>query len=135
MQLPEEIIMRLPKEVINIILSYFFNNDECNLSCCENAFYISQKHPFNILSFENYTYVCPRHDIFLSSLIKKNLFKRFYRRYMEEKSNPINYRKFFIHFSSTSELHIFYSYIDFNRLNCEQTGYCCDKKGMKVKVN
>ena len=127
--------MKLPEEVINIILSFIFIKEECNLSCLKKMTYLSQKHPYNLLSSENHTYLCPHHDIFLSSLIKKNLFKRFYRRYMEEKTNPSDYRKFFIHFSSTSELHIFYSYIDFNRLNCEQTGYCCDKKGMKVKVN
>tara|TARA_B100001057_G_C22760446_1_gene915540 strand:- start:134 stop:433 length:300 start_codon:yes stop_codon:yes gene_type:complete len=96
--------------------------------------YITQKHPFNLLSFENYTYICPRHDIFLSDLIKKNLFKRFYVRYMEEKNNPRNYRNFFIHFNSTKELHIFSSFINYSKLNCKQIGYCCSKKGMKIKV-
>ena len=128
--------MFLPKEIINIILSFVFTNENCNLSCCKKMTYLSQNHPFNLLSFENHTYLCPRHHIFLSDLIKKNLFKRFYKRYMEERNNPKNYtRKFYIHFKSTRELHIFSSYIDFNKINCEESGYCCGKKGMRIIVN
>lgn len=126
--------MFLPNEIIDIILSFLFTNKNCNISCCKKMTYISQKHPFNVLSFENRSYICPRHDIFLSDLIKKNLFKRFYMRYQKEKINPINYRHFYIHFSSTRELHIFSSYIDYNKIKCKHTDYCCSKKGMKIKV-
>ena len=123
--------MQLPQEVINIILSFLLSRKNV-IFLFKKMTYLSQKHPYNLLSSDNHTYLCPDYDIFLSDLIKSCL-----KDFIEDiwKKEPIQVIiEISIHFSSTSELHIFYSYIDFNRLNCEHTGYCCDKKGMKVKV-
>ena len=47
---------------------------------------------------------------------------------MEERTNPKNIEISLFIFKSTIELHIFYSYIDFNKINCEQTVIVVVKK-------